>query len=77
MVVDVEIKTGRKNQIRVQLANSGHSIVGDKKYGNIKYNRMLLEAYLLRFIHPATRKICSISMPINHDFQKLFEKTCN
>lgn len=76
-LLDVEIKTGRKNQIRVQLANSGHSIVGDKKYGNIKYNRMLLEAYLLRFIHPATRKICSISMPINHDFQKLFEKTCN
>lgn len=76
-LLDVEIKTGRKNQIRVQLANSGHPIVGDKKYGNMKYKRMLLEAYLLKFMHPVTKKMCLVNIPINCDFQKLFEKACN
>lgn len=76
-LLDVEIKTGRKNQIRVQLAESGHPIVGDKKYGNVKYNRMLLEAYLLKFVHPVTKEVCTISIPKTSDFQKMFEKSCN
>lgn len=32
--LEIDIETGRKNQIRVQLAYIGHPIVGDKKYGN-------------------------------------------
>lgn len=32
-VLDVELKTGRKHQIRVQLSNIGYPIIGDKKYG--------------------------------------------
>lgn len=45
----INIKTGRKNQIRVQLSDINHPIVGDKKYGS-KYNpirRLLLHAYLI------------------------------
>ena len=42
------IETGRKNQIRVALANLGHPILGDKKYGfKDKSPRMYLHAYRL------------------------------
>jgi 23S rRNA pseudouridine1911/1915/1917 synthase len=48
-LLKINIKTGRKNQIRVQLSDIGHPIVGDKKYG-CKHNimrRMALHAYLV------------------------------
>lgn len=49
-VLEVELITGRKHQIRVQLANLGFPILGDKKYGdrNAKGELMLL-AYYLKF----------------------------
>ncbi|MFG6447222.1 RluA family pseudouridine synthase [Roseateles sp. BYS180W] len=64
-LLDVTIKTGRTHQIRVHLAQAGHPIVGDPKYGDFEANRamargarrferMFLHARLLRFIHPAS-----------------------
>ena len=50
-LLDINIKTGRKNQIRVQLSNLGNPILGDKKYGS-KSNpirRMCLHAYHINF----------------------------
>ena len=50
-LVKIHIKTGRKNQIRVQLSNLGNPILGDKKYGS-KSNpirRMCLHAYHINF----------------------------
>lgn len=71
-LLDINIETGRRNQIRVQLANTGHPILGDKKYGKIKYKRMMLEAYYLKFVHPVTKKVCYAELPLNNDFEKLF-----
>lgn len=71
-LLDINIETGRRNQIRVQLANIGHPIVGDKKYGKVKYKRMMLEAYYLKFVHPVTKKVCYAELPLNNDFEKLF-----
>mgnify|MGYP004461714293 FL=1 len=71
-LLDINIETGRRNQIRVQLANIGHPILGDKKYGKVKYKRMMLEAYYLKFVHPVTKKICYAELPLNNDFKKLF-----
>ena len=71
-LLDINIETGRRNQIRVQLANVGYSILGDKKYGKVKYKRMMLEAYYLKFVHPVTKKICYAELPLNNDFKKLF-----
>ena len=46
--LNILIETGRKNQIRVALANLGHPILGDKKYGlKDKAPRMFLHAYKL------------------------------
>lgn len=50
-LLKIIIKTGRRNQIRVQLANIGHPIVGDKKYGS-KDNilgRLALHANLVEY----------------------------
>ena len=58
-LLKINIKTGRKNQIRVHLNDIGHSIVGDKKYGNIKRDplrRLCLHANYLEFNHPVTNK---------------------
>lgn len=56
-LVEVKIVTGRSHQIRVQLANLKHPIVGDKKYGSLQANseKMALWAYALNFEHPTKK----------------------
>ena len=49
--IDIDLKTGRKHQIRVHLSDLGYSIVGDDKYG--KYNpkdRLYLKCYKIKFL---------------------------
>lgn len=63
-LLNIEIKTGRKNQIRVQLANIKHPIVGDKKYGNKERMPLCLQAYRLEFLHPITNKNIEIEIKL-------------
>lgn len=55
-LIKINILTGRKNQIRVQLDYIGYPIIGDTKYGKNKsfYNRLMLHANKLELIHPVT-----------------------
>jgi len=55
-LLEIAIMTGRKHQIRVHLANLGHPVVGDNKYGNVRdgYSRLALHAWSLSFDHPHT-----------------------
>ena len=57
-LLDVEIKTGRKNQIRCQLDHIGNPIVGDKKYSSKvnPINRLGLHAYKLVLNNPINKK---------------------
>ena len=56
-LLKIKLHTGRFHQIRCQLANINHPIIGDIKYGNVKYkNRILLHSYKIVFLHP-TKKI--------------------
>lgn len=50
-LLKINIKTGRKNQIRVQLSNINHPIIGDKKYHSTKnpLKRLALHAYLIEY----------------------------
>lgn len=50
-LLKISIKTGRKNQIRIQLSNIGNPIVGDKKYGSIEnpLRRLCLHASLIKY----------------------------
>lgn len=55
-LVEVDLITGRKNQIRIQMAHLGHPVSGDPNYGTIRNTgeRLALHACVLGFIHPVT-----------------------
>ena len=76
-LLNIEILTGRKNQIRVHMESINHSIVGDKKYGSKKnpIRRLCLHANYLEFIHPVTNKKIIINSNYPIIFDKLINKT--
>lgn len=47
-LLEAELITGKTHQIRAQLAASGHPLVGDRKYGDSRVNRLLAEQYGLQ-----------------------------
>ena len=53
-VLEIDLVTGRKNQIRVHLADKGYPVVGDAKYGKTDdiHKRMALFARSISFLHP-------------------------
>jgi 23S rRNA pseudouridine955/2504/2580 synthase len=53
----VELETGRTHQIRVQLAEIGHPVVGDAKYGDFSKNKQI--GALNQLLHCANIKIAS------------------
>jgi len=53
-LVEVALKSGRKNQIRVHFSEAGHPIVGDVKYGGKPAGRMCLHSAELVFRHPVS-----------------------
>ena len=55
-LVEVSLKTGRKNQIRVHFSEAGHPVVGDVKYGARRARRLCLHSARLRFRHPHTKE---------------------
>ena len=57
-LLKIKIDTGRRNQIRVQLSDIKHPILGDNKYGIKDKNakRLMLHAYSLDIINPITKK---------------------
>ncbi len=65
--------TGRKNQIRVHLADLGHPIIGDRKYGLEKdgYKKLALHAASLTFKHPFRKEMCTFNAPPPGWFQRL------
>ncbi len=73
-LLDINIESGRKNQIRVQLGNINHYVIGDDKYGEPTnpINRLALHAYELSFVHPLTNKLMVFKTEIPQEFIKLF-----
>lgn len=56
-LVKIKLHTGRHHQIRLQLANIGHSICGDQKYGTRGRGKQIcLWAYELSFVHPVSKE---------------------
>ena len=74
-LVDIVIETGRKNQIRVQLANIDCPIVGDNKYGekdkNSKATRLCLHANRLKIYYPKIKKEIMFEVKTPKEFKKL------
>jgi 23S rRNA pseudouridine1911/1915/1917 synthase len=75
-LLDVNIETGRKNQIRVHLSDMGCSIVGDRKYGASKkyVRRIRLHAYYLSLPHPVTGERVIIESPMPKGFLVLKDR---
>lgn len=70
-LVDVEILTGKKNQIRVHMAQIGCPIAGDPKYGaeTNPIRRLMLHNYRLSFIHPVSGELMRLSLAVPRNFR--------
>lgn len=55
-LVDINLETGRSHQIRVQFAEIGSPIWGDKRYGKEESGFIALHAYTLKLEHPTLKK---------------------
>lgn len=75
-MLEIQIDTGRKNQIRVHMSSLHHPIVGDVKYGSTlnPLQRLGLHANELMFIHPLTHKEMRFIAKTPKSFEKLFKK---
>jgi 23S rRNA pseudouridine1911/1915/1917 synthase len=69
-LLELELESGRKHQIRVHLAELGHPILGDKVYGSTDYslNRLALHAERLVFKHPVTAEQQQFDSPTPSSF---------
>ena len=72
-MVELQLETGRKNQIRVHMKDIGHPIAGDRRYGakTSPAHRLCLHAQTLRFVHPVTRRDMNFTSAIPAAFDKL------
>ncbi len=74
-MVELNLETGRTNQIRVHLASKGHTVSGDRKYGHgnefSPADRLCLHARVLEFIHPATEQTVHFETPIPKEFNRI------
>ena len=76
-LVELNLETGRTNQIRVHLASKGHPVIGDRKYGHgnddSPIDRLCLHAKILEFIHPVTEKTVRFDSAVPREFLRLVE----
>jgi len=72
-LLQINLDTGRKHQIRVHMHDIGHPIVGDKKYGSSSNpnRRMALHAQVLAFVHPETGDPYRFETSIPEKFLKI------
>ncbi|MDE6231490.1 MAG: RNA pseudouridine synthase [Muribaculaceae bacterium] len=70
-LLEINLLTGRKHQIRAQLSSIGHPIKGDLKYGARRSNRdggISLQAHRIHFIHPVSKQEIDLTAPPLPDF---------
>jgi tRNA pseudouridine32 synthase/23S rRNA pseudouridine746 synthase/23S rRNA pseudouridine1911/1915/1917 synthase len=74
-LLEVTLLTGRKNQIRVHLADKGHPVVGDRKYGKTAdgHKRMTLHSKSISFKHPASSEQMTFETKLPDYFNKLMK----
>ena len=80
-LLEVDLETGRKNQIRVHMAYIHHPLLGDPVYGPSKnpfgLKGQMLHARVLGFRHPATGEYMEFEAEPPEDFQKVLERLRN
>jgi tRNA pseudouridine32 synthase/23S rRNA pseudouridine746 synthase/23S rRNA pseudouridine1911/1915/1917 synthase len=76
-LLEVNLLTGRKNQIRVHMADKGHPVVGDRKYGKDKdgYRRLALHSRSISFEHPTSGEQMTFKTKVPYYFNKLMDNS--
>lgn len=74
-LLEIDLLTGRKNQIRVHLADKGHPVAGDKVYGiaNKGIKRLALHSVSLTIKHPSTEEEMTFKTEIPGYFKTLLK----
>lgn len=75
-MIELQLETGRKNQIRVHMQSLGHPVVGDMRYGceTDPLRRLALHAFKLCFYHPITGEIMNFELPYPLPFRSLMQR---
>jgi 23S rRNA pseudouridine1911/1915/1917 synthase len=80
-LIEVRLRTGKRNQIRIQAGLRGHTLVGESRYlpqsgtaAPIAFNRQALHAYRLTFRHPVDGRPLSFEAPIPADLADLLKR---
>ncbi len=75
-LLELQLETGRKNQIRVHMQSLGHPVVGDERYGceMNPLGRLALHAFKLCFYHPVTHEWMEFETPYPTPFKTLMLK---
>lgn len=78
-LVEAQLETGRRHQIRKHFAHLNYPVIGDKRHGDVKHNtyfrevfdlrRMFLHSMLLSFQHPYSLQTTAISAPVDEVFE--------
>jgi tRNA pseudouridine32 synthase/23S rRNA pseudouridine746 synthase/23S rRNA pseudouridine1911/1915/1917 synthase len=74
-LLEIKLLTGRKNQIRVHLADKGHPVVGDRKYGKAKdaFRRLSLHSKSISFKHPVSGRQMTFETKVPNYFNELID----
>lgn len=75
-LLEINLLTGRKNQIRVHMSDKGHPVVGDRKYGKIKDRdkNLALHSKSISFRHPSSNEKMTFEAKLPNYFHKLLNK---
>ena len=80
-LLEVRLRTGKRNQIRLQARLRGHTLVGEQRYvygpevlRPIKFGRQALHAYRLAFAHPVDGRKITLEAPPPKDFEELLAR---
>ena len=74
-LIELNLETGRTNQIRVHMQSINHPVIGDRKYGHgneySPVDRLCLHAKVLEFIHPMTEKKVRFEAAMPKEFTRI------
>jgi 23S rRNA pseudouridine1911/1915/1917 synthase len=80
-LIEVRLRTGRRNQIRIQARLRGHTLVGEQRYvfgpdtlRSITFGRHALHAYRLTLLHPADGRTLDLEAAVPADFTDLLAR---
>ncbi len=77
--VELQPFTGRTNQLRIQLSQTGNPILGERKYArgkdfSLNFRRLALHAFYLEFRHPLSNDRLEIKIDMPGDMKEFLKK---